>query len=101
MFRFVNRKNGLINVGGYKVNPEEVENKILEIGDVLQTIVYGRPNSILGNVLCAEIKLVPHSTLTEVDIRCYLKDKIQDFKIPRRIKFVDTFSLTRTGKIKR
>lgn len=55
----------------------------------------------MGNVLCAEVQLVEGSTLTELEIRNYLKEQLQDFKIPRRIKFVDSFSLTRTGKIKR
>lgn len=101
LFRFKSRKNELINVGGYKVNPEETERAILNINGVLQTLVYGKPNSILGNVLCAEVKLEKGSALTEFDIRNMLKEKLQDFKIPRRIKFVDSFSLTRTGKIKR
>ena len=39
--------------------------------------------------------------LTCIDIRCQLKNKLQDFKIPRRIKFVESFTLTRTGKLKR
>ena len=64
-------------------------------------MVYGKANAILGNVLCAELKLEEGITLTEVDVRQQLKDSLQDFKIPRRIKFVDTFTLTRTGKLKR
>lgn len=94
-------QNELINVGGYKVNPGETEKVILEIEGVQQALVYGKANSILGNVLCAEVQLVEGSTLTELEIRNYLKEQLQDFKIPRRIKFVDSFSLTRTGKIKR
>ena len=101
LFRFRSRKNELINVGGYKVNPGETEKVILEIEGVQQALVYGKANSILGNVLCAEVQLVEGSTLTELEIRNYLKEQLQDFKIPRRIKFVDFFSLTRTGKIKR
>lgn len=101
LFRFKSRKNELINVGGYKVNPGETEKAILEIEGVQQALVYGKTNSILGNVLCAEVQLVEGSTLTELDIRNYLKGQLQDFKIPRRFKFVESFSLTRTGKIKR
>lgn len=77
----------------------ETEKVILEIEGVQQALVYGKANSILGNVLCAEVQLVEGSTLTELEIRNYLKEQLQDFKIPRRIKFVDSFSLTRTGKI--
>jgi len=101
LFRFKNRKNELINVGGYKINPQEIEDALLQIDGIEQTLVYGRPNSVLGNILCADIKLNPDINLSEVEIRQYLSIKLQDYKIPRRIKFVESFSLTRTGKIKR
>ena len=101
LFKFKSRKNELINVGGYKVNPTEVEDILNSIQGIQQSLVYGKANAILGNVLCAELKLEEGITLTEVDVRKQLKDSLQDFKIPRRIKFVDNFTLTRTGKLKR
>lgn len=101
LFRFKSRKNELINVGGYKVNPGEVENVLLSIDEVKQAYVYGKVNSVLGNVLCADIQLEVGSTLTNVDIKKALASQLQDFKIPRRIKFVEEFELTRTGKLKR
>lgn len=101
IFRFKSRKNELVNTGGYKVNPEEVEAVLLQLEGVQQAVVYGKPNSVLGNVLCAELKVLPGMELTEPQIRRYLQGKLQDFKIPRRIKFVEQFLLTRTGKIKR
>lgn len=101
LFRFLSRKNELINVGGYKVNPNEIEDAISQIQGIEQVVVYGKANSVLGNILCAEVRKEENSQLTELDIRRYLTDKLQDFKIPRRIKFVDHFSLTRTGKLKR
>ena len=101
LFKFKSRKNELINVGGYKVNPSEVEGALNAIKGVLQSLVYGKVNSLLGNVLCAEVQLDKEGVLTELEIRRQLKEKLQDFKIPRRIKFVNTFSLTRTGKLKR
>lgn len=48
LFRFSSRKNELINVGGYKVNPGETENAILSINGVRQALVFGKPNAILG-----------------------------------------------------
>lgn len=101
LFRFKGRANELINIGGYKVNPSEVESVISQLPDIIHTIVYGKSNSVLGNILCADIKLKGDSDITELSIRNYLKGFLQDFKIPRRIKFVDTIELTRTGKIKR
>ena len=101
LFRFKSRKNELINVGGYKVNPGEVENILLSIDGVKQVLVYGKANSILGNVLCADIQLEDGVALTDVEIKKALRSQLQDFKIPRRIKFVEQMSLTRTGKLKR
>ncbi len=101
LFRFKSRKNELINVGGYKVNPGEVENAIMEMEGVRQALIYGKANSILGNVLCADIQLEEGCAITELDIKKTLAAQLQDFKIPRRIKFVEEMSLTRTGKLKR
>lgn len=101
LFRFKSRKNELINVGGYKVNPGEVENAILAMNGVQNAYVYGKANSILGNVLCADIQLESGYELSELEVKSTLYTQLQDFKIPRRIKFVETIELTRTGKLKR
>lgn len=101
LFRFKSRKNELINVGGYKVNPGEVEVAINAYPGVRQSLVYGKTNSILGNVLIAEVQLEEGFIVSDLDIRKSLQGQLQDFKIPRMIRFVETFSLTRTGKLKR
>ena len=101
IFKFISRKNELVNVGGYKVNPSEVEDVVLQIPGVDQVLVYGRENSVLGNILCADVKVQTESELTETKIRNIISLKLQDYKVPRRIKIVDSFTLTRTGKIKR
>lgn len=95
-FRFVSRKNEMINVGGYKVNPEEVEEELLKNQKITAVRVYGKPNPVLGNILCADI--VAHD-ISERDIRRALN--LQNFKIPRIIYFRDTIDTTRTGKVKR
>lgn len=101
LFRFKSRKNELVNVGGYKVNPSEVEDVIMGIDGIKQAMVYGKANSILGNVLCADLVLEFGVVLTELDIKKFLATQLQDYKVPRRIKFVEELSLTRTGKMKR
>lgn len=101
LFRFKSRKNELINVGGYKVNPGEVEDAINAIEGVQQSLVYGRANSILGNIVVAEVKLVEGATLTDIEIRKVLASQLQDFKVPRKVQIVNELSMTRTGKLKR
>jgi len=99
-FQFVSRRNDLINVGGYKVNPYEVEEIIREIEGVREVKVYGRKSSLLGNVVCCDI-VRNNTILEEPDVRRYLDGKIQEYKIPRMITFVNEIITTRTGKIKR
>lgn len=101
LFRFKSRKNELINVGGYKVNPGEVEDAINAIEGVQQSLVYGRSNSILGNIVVAEVKLVEGAALTDLEIRKVLASLLQDFKVPRKIQIVNELSMTRTCKLKR
>ncbi len=96
--KFVARQGEMINVGGYKVNPSEVEDAILSLTSVSQVRVFGKKNSVLGNVICAEVVA---KSLDEKSIRDYLKTRLQEFKIPRIIKFVEDIKLTRTGKTSR
>jgi acyl-coenzyme A synthetase/AMP-(fatty) acid ligase len=99
-FRFVNRKSEMINVGGYKVNPLEVEEVILSLTGIKNVRVYSKSNSVLGNIICCEI-VASINQITEASIRTFLQSKIQEFKIPRVIRFVDELTITRTGKLKR
>lgn len=98
-FKIISRKNEMINVGGNKVNPNEIETHLLKIDGVQQAYVYGKPNSVLGNILYAEIQT--YKTLEANEIRKKLLETLQDYKVPRMIKIVDKIDVTRTGKIKR
>lgn len=99
-FRVISRKNEMINIGGYKVNPSEVEEVILSFAGVKSAYVYSKSNSVLGNILCCDI-ICDNKNINELLIRSYLQTKIQEYKIPRIFKFVTEISITRTGKIKR
>ncbi|MBT8181757.1 MAG: AMP-binding protein, partial [Eudoraea sp.] len=102
-FKFKNRDSDLINVGGYKINPIEIEGVISKISGVSDVLVMGRKNSLLGNVIVAEI--ISDGSLTEPEIKKLIKDEVghqlQSYKMPHKIKFVKSFQLTRTGKVKR
>lgn len=99
-FRFVSRKSEMINVGGYKVNPHEVENCILELAAVKDVLVYGRKNRITGNIIAADIIIdnMDDKVLIEKLITDHLKKVLQSWKIPRIVKFVDNIETTRSGK---
>jgi len=99
-FRFVSRKNEMINVGGYKVNPLEVEEVINSHPKVKNSTVYAKESSLIGNLLMCDIEAIDDS-LTEAEMTKFLSSKLQQFKIPRIINIVSKIEVTRTGKIKR
>lgn len=98
IFKFVSRKNELINVGGYKVNPNEVEDVLLKNPKIKDAKVIGKSNAVLGNILFAEILLFENQKLEEAEVRSYLEEKLQNYKIPRKISSVEEIGVTRTGK---
>lgn len=100
-FKIASRGNELINVGGYKVNPNEIEESMLLIEGIKDCRVFGKPNSVLGTILCAEFTAQNGIEITGNEIKKYLASELQDFKIPRIIKSVEQLELTRTGKLKR
>lgn len=99
-FRIVSRTSSMINVGGYKVNPMEVEQIIREYPKVQDVRVIGKQNAILGHIIIAEV-VASSFEITENEIRLYLQNKLQEYKIPRMIKFVSELKVTRTGKLQR
>ncbi|MDW3649869.1 MAG: fatty acid--CoA ligase family protein [Bacteroidia bacterium] len=91
--RILGRKSDIINVGGQKVYPGEVENLIQEIESVIDVVVYGKENPIIGNFVCAKVRLISEITSSEEDdmrsiILNYCSENLDDhFKVPMEIDF--------------
>ncbi len=99
--RFVRRATETINIGGYKVNPHEVEDALVSHPEIRLAKVSGKPNSVLGNLLVAEIVRVPGGEIGEQEIRSYLAERLQSFKIPRMMSFRESLSMTKASKVRR
>lgn len=99
-FRIRARDSDMINVGGDKVDPHEVESCLRGVDGVRDARVFGKDNSVLGKVLCAEV-VRNSASLSEAALRKSLQTHLQEFKIPRLILFVDHIGATKSGKIKR
>ena len=99
-FKFISRKTEMINVGGYKVNPHEVENEIKKVEGVIDVLVKARNNRITGSILTAEVEIMEgiNKKEKEKEIIKVLEKNLQNWKIPRIITFIDNIELTRTGK---
>lgn len=101
---FLGRDSGAINVGGNKVQPEEVESTLLDSGFVHAAFVYPKKNPMMGNIVCADIVLKDangDTKITKTEILKYCRDKLENFKVPAIIKFVDEIETTHSGKLKR
>ena len=88
--RILGRQSDIINVGGQKVYPTEVEAVVLDCPGVLDVVVYGEPNPLLGKIVCAD--LIVSESVNEADVRrlvrCVCSEKLQAYMVPARIRFV-------------
>lgn len=89
-FRIVGRNSEVINVGGEKVLPSEVESVLYQNEKVMDCIVYGESNPITGQMVVAKILYSENISLMEVkrEIRSFCKDKLAAFKIPAKILLI-------------
>ena len=85
--KILGRTTDLINVGGEKVYPIEVESALLECEGVLDVRIYGEPHPLMGKVVAAEVKVAEENNNRDFikKLRAYCKEKLEPFKIP--VKF--------------
>lgn len=95
----VGRIKDLIIRGGENIAPKEIEEYIHHIPQVENVQVIGVSDERYGEEICALVKLKANvNNFTKEDIYTYLKDRIAHFKVPKYVKFVDSFPITVTGK---
>lgn len=89
--RFLGRKSEIINVGGEKVYPAEVENTIQSLTNVATAVVYGEKNSLVGEIVCAKVTLKAPENAQEFRqrLQAYCRIKLEDYKVPLRIQIVE------------
>ncbi len=97
---FRGRTDDVINVGGAKVMPEEVENVLREHPDVREAKVYGQKNPLVGAIVCAEVVLAEGVKEDEARPRIFAHatQRLDTHKLPRLMKFVAAISTNAAGK---
>lgn len=95
------RLKEIINRGGEKIAPREVEDAILQHPAVAQAVAFAVPHPTLGEDIAAAIVPRPQSQASVREIREFAATKLADFKVPSQIVVVDTIPLGATGKITR
>lgn len=100
--RIYGRSKDLINRGGYKIYPYELESLIGDHPKVAQVCVVATPNPVLGESICACVIAHPNENVSLKEIRDFLKEKIAPHKLPDELCIMDDFPrLSGSIKIKK
>jgi 3-oxocholest-4-en-26-oate---CoA ligase len=96
--RFLGRGSGVINTGGEKVHPQEVEDALLSHPDVTDAAVVGVPDETWGERVVAVVAAADGS-VTETELRELVRDRLAGYKVPRGIVLLPQLPRTPTGKL--
>jgi acyl-CoA synthetase (AMP-forming)/AMP-acid ligase II len=97
----VGRSREMINRGGEKITPREVDEVLLEHPAVAEAVTFAVPHATLGEDVAAAIVLRPHGEATPKDIRQFAMERLADFKVPRQVLVVKELLKGPTGKVQR
>lgn len=91
--KFLGRKSEIINVGGEKVYPQEVEEVLLEMPNVSEVLIRGVSNPVTGQTVCAEVVLRENEDLRDFRrrLRSFCQDRLARYKIPTQVYFSEKF----------
>jgi long-chain acyl-CoA synthetase len=95
----VDRKKELIISGGYNIYPREVDEVLHSHPDTLEVATVGMKDTFRGEIPVAFVVLKPGRTITEDDLLAWCTKRLVDYKVPRRIEFLDALPKTGPGKI--
>ncbi len=95
------RLKEIVNRGGEKVSPREVDEALLEHADVAQAVAFAVPHQTLGEDLVAAVVLRAGAQADEAALRAFLFSRLADFKVPSCVVFVDAIPKGATGKVQR
>jgi acyl-CoA synthetase (AMP-forming)/AMP-acid ligase II len=89
--RFLGRKSELINVGGKKVYPIEVENVLMGASNINSATVFGKVHPIMGQVVYAQISLIePEEPVAVTErLRAYCNERLAQYKVPIRFTIIN------------
>lgn len=95
------RLKEIINRGGEKIAPQEVDNVLMELSGVRQAVTFAVPHPTLGEDVASAVVLKSAARISPVEIRRFLFDRIADFKVPSQVIIVEEIPKGATGKLQR
>ncbi len=97
----VGRSKDLVITGGLNVYPKEVESAIDRIAGVNESAVIGIPHRDFGEAVTAVVVLDEDASVTEDDVITHLKSTLANFKVAKRVYFVDELPRNTMGKVQK
>jgi acyl-CoA synthetase (AMP-forming)/AMP-acid ligase II len=101
LIEFAGRKKDVIKHGGYSVFAAEVEGALEEHASVAEAAVVGVPDERKGEVPAAAVRCVADRSMSEGELVAWAEERLSDYKVPRRILFVDELPRTGTEKVRK
>jgi acyl-CoA synthetase (AMP-forming)/AMP-acid ligase II len=95
------RLKEIINRGGEKVSPREVDEILMDHPAVAQVVCFGMPHPKLGEEVAAVVVLREGQSATERELQTYVSSRAADYKVPKKILFMDEIPKGATGKLQR
>ena len=89
----------MISTGGLNVYPAEIENLLYEKPQVQEVVVFPIPDEKRGAIIGAAVVLRPGETLREKELLGFLRANLANFKVPQKLKILDSLPRTTSGKI--
>jgi acyl-CoA synthetase (AMP-forming)/AMP-acid ligase II len=89
--RILGRESEIINVGGEKVYPSEIENLILQVDNISDVLVAGKPSALTGHLVVATVKLIEPEPAADVErrVRAHCREHLPPFKVPVAVKVTE------------
>jgi fatty-acyl-CoA synthase len=97
----VGRVKDMIIRGGENISPREIEEFLYRHPAVLDVAVVGVPDAKFGEAVCACVRLREGMSATEEEMREFCRGRIAHFKVPRYVRFMESFPLTISGKVQK
>lgn len=95
------RLKEIINRGGEKISPREVDDILMDHPAVAQIVTFGIPHEKLGEEVGAAVVLKEGQSATEKELRDFAATRLADFKVPKKILFLPEIPKGATGKLQR
>jgi acyl-CoA synthetase (AMP-forming)/AMP-acid ligase II len=95
------RLKEIINRGGEKVSPREVDEVLMDHPAVAQVVCFGMPHPKLGEEVAAVVVLKEGVAATERELQDFVGKRVADYKVPKKILFMDEIPKGATGKLQR